>query len=88
MPETVSRGVSSPVFHVNARTRGITMSDSCNRLAIGIFNFALVVLVPTPLKAVAVSIPAKKGEGPKISSLFQHFVATLHHDNNCCTRHQ
>ena len=29
------------------------MSDSCNRMAMGIFNFPLVVLVPTPLKIVA-----------------------------------
>ena len=53
MPETVTKDVS---FSCECTHPGITMSDSCSRMAIGIFSLPLVVLVPTPLKVVRLSV--------------------------------
>ena len=53
----------------------------------GIFNFPLVVLVPTPFNVVAF-LCNQMGWKPKAFILFQRFVAKLHHDNNCYIRRQ
>ena len=63
--------------------------DTAHRVTpVGVFGFPYVVLVLTPLKVVAFLLQQNWMKTPKLSSLLRHFVATLHHDNNCYIRCQ
>ena len=66
----------------------ITMSKFLQSNGHGDFQFSAGRARSNAIENSCLNYAAKQDEGPKLSSLFHSFVATLLNDSNYCTRHQ
>ena len=65
------------------------MSDSCSRMAMEIFNFPLFVLSANAIDSGCLLMHPDRVQAQNFFHIcLLQFVATLRHDNNCCSRHQ